>query len=65
MICKTQKYLATKKIEIETWDAGFWQIRNALNAKKLAEDELENLKQAHNALREKLLPQIYELGFLV
>ncbi len=57
--------LATKKFEIETWDAGFWQIRNALNAKKSGENELDNLKQAHNALREKLLPQIYELGFLV
>ena len=57
--------LTTKKFEIETWDAGFWQIRNALNAKKLGEDELETLKIAHNALREKLLPQLYEFGFLV
>ena len=45
--------LDRRRWKIEDWDAGWYQVRMALGAKI-------DLK----ALSEKLLPQIYELGFL-
>ena len=42
-----------RRWKIEAWDAGWYQVRNALDVKI-------NL----DALSTKLLPQIYELGFL-
>ena len=56
--------LRTNKYKIQTWDAGWWQIRNVLTDANLAEDLLTELKNAHNNLRDKILPQIYEYGFL-
>lgn len=50
--------------KIETWDVGFYQIRGALKAAGLAETELAALKTAHDKLREKLLPHVYDYGFL-
>lgn len=50
------------KWKIETWDAGFYQVRNAL--KGVGDTELEALRAAHEVLRAKLLPQVYALGFL-
>ena len=45
--------LNVRKWKIEDWDAGYYQVRMALGASL-------NLE----ALSDKLLPQIYELGFL-
>ncbi|MBR3498403.1 MAG: hypothetical protein IKO05_05355 [Selenomonadaceae bacterium] len=45
--------LDRRKWKIEDWDAGWYQVRMALGA-----------KIDLSALSEKLLPQIYELGFL-
>lgn len=50
--------------KIETWDVGVYQIRQALKAAGIAAEKLAALKDAHERLREKLLPQIYEYGFL-
>ena len=50
--------------KIETWDVGIYQIRQALKAAGIATEELAALKDAHDRLRKKLLPQIYEYGFL-
>ena len=55
--------------KIETWDAGFYQVRNALKGACLADgasgdEPLAALRAAHEALRAKLLPQAYSLGFL-
>ncbi len=59
--------------KIETWDVGFYQVRNAMKglvAAAPAADgteavpSLAALRAAHDALREKLLPQVYSLGFL-
>ena len=50
------------KWKIETWDAGFYQVRNAL--KGVGDAELEALRAVHETLRAKLLPQVYALGFL-
>jgi len=56
--------LNTGKFKIHTWDAGWWQIRQALLEQNLGEELLEELKSKHNTLKEKLLPEVYEYGFL-
>ena len=56
--------LRTGKFKIETWDAGWWQIRSALSDRDLGACELAAVKQAHSALKAKLLPQISTLGVL-
>jgi len=56
--------LRTPLFEIKTWDAGFWQIRKALQEQNLGTELFEKLKEKHQILREKLLPQIYEYGFI-
>ena len=62
--------------KIETWDVGYYQVRNAMKGlggrvssrADAADGDIrppaENLREAHDALRAKLLPQIYSLGFL-
>ena len=50
--------------KIETWDVGIYQVRSALKDAGFAVDELAALKSAHDALRAKLCPQVYSLGFL-
>lgn len=54
-----------QKYKIETWDAGWWQIRNALRDANLADELLKKLQIVHNKLRDKLLPQIYDYGFII
>ena len=54
----------TPKFKIETWDAGWWQIRNVLLDVNLAMDLFEELKVLHTALKNKILPDIYTYGFL-
>ncbi len=56
--------LRTPKYKIDTWDAGWWQIRNALADVDLGTNLMEDIKLLHNKLKEKLLKQIYEYGFL-
>ena len=56
--------LRTNKFKIETWDAGWYQIRMALKNADLAADQLSDLKVLHRALRAKLLPQLTEYGIL-
>jgi len=56
--------LRTPKFKIETWDAGWWQIRNALTDANLANNLFDELKKLHNNLREKLLPQIDNYKFV-
>jgi hypothetical protein len=57
--------LRTPKFKIETYDAGWWQIRQALQDAGLGGKELEKLKQFHYKLREKLLPQLSGYGMIV
>lgn len=52
------------KFRIATWDAGWWQARCALADASMAATELASLKLAHDRLKEKLLPQLSQLGFL-
>jgi hypothetical protein len=56
--------LRTNKFKIETWDAGWWQVRQALTDREFGGEALAVLKKSHIALREKLLPNIQTLGFL-
>lgn len=56
--------LRTNKFKIETWDAGWYQIRMALKNADLAADKMSELKALHRSLRDKLLPQLYEYGIL-
>ena len=46
--------------KIETWDVGYYQVRNAMKGSATE----ATLRERHNALRLKLLPQVYSLGFL-
>jgi len=56
--------LPTSKYKIEFWDAGWWQIRKAMAEVNLASDQFNQLKEAHNALKSKLLPVIDDYGFI-
>ena len=46
--------------KIETWDVGYYQIRNAMKSLCVSAP----LREKHAALSAKILPQIYSLGFL-
>ena len=46
------------------WDCGWYQVRMSLADQHRAGDELQRVKSLHAVLGKKLLPQIYELGFL-
>ena len=50
------------RFRLETWDAGWYQVRMSLKAAGLLDDH--QLRAEHEQLRLKLLPLIYELGFL-
>jgi len=56
--------MATHSWKIDTWDAGWYQIRRCLNEHNLGMDELNELKIASDELANKVLPQIEEFGFL-
>ncbi len=56
--------LNTTKFRIGTWDAGWYQVRNALADQHLAPDLLAAAKAAHAALGTWLLPQVGGLGFV-
>ena len=50
--------------KIATWDVGFYQISKTLKEAGLAAAEFAALKTSHDALRAKLLPKVYDYGFL-
>jgi len=50
--------------KLDYWDAGWYQVRNALKAAGLGVTELAAVKDQHTALGSKLCPQVYTLGFL-
>ena len=56
--------LNLNKFKISYWDAGYYQIRNALLDAKLGLAELNTLKEKHNKLTTVLQPKVYEYGFL-
>jgi hypothetical protein len=54
----------TAKFKIETYDAGWWQIRQALTDVNLCAVELKELKTAHDKLKEKLLVKLKKYGIV-
>ena len=56
--------MATQNWKIDTWDAGWYQIRRSLNEHNLGAEELNELKIASEELATKILPKIEEFGFL-
>ena len=56
--------MVTGKWKIDTWDAGWYQIRRCLAEHNVATDELKELSMANERLAAKILPQIEEYGFL-
>jgi hypothetical protein len=54
----------TIKWKIETWDAGWFQIRRCLVEHNLATVEFQELAGATDVLANKILPKIESLGFL-
>ncbi len=57
-------HMATNKWKIDSWDAGWYQIRRCLTGHNLATDEIKELNKANEKLANKILPQIEEFGFL-
>ena len=56
--------IPTTKFKIENWDAGWWQIRNALGDVNLGKEIMTELKALHVTLREKILPEISKYGII-
>jgi hypothetical protein len=56
--------LPTLKYKIETWDAGWYQIRKCLSDGSAGLEIINELKNLNNALGLKICPQIEEYGFL-
>jgi hypothetical protein len=56
--------LALPKFKIETYNAGFWQIRHALQDAATGKVELAALQTAHGELRRMILPQLSDYGIL-
>jgi hypothetical protein len=50
--------------KIETWDAGWYQIRRCLTENKIGIDKIDGLTDANKILAQKILPKIEEYGFL-
>jgi len=56
--------IATNDMKINSWDAGWYQIRRSLASHNIGLDELECLKSARDELAIKILPSIEKYGFL-
>lgn len=56
--------MTTNKWKIDTWDAGWYQIRRCLTEHNLGTAQLKELSKANEELANKILPQIEEFGFL-
>ncbi len=65
---KTDTYLVREEYKLNRSDVGWYQIRNALKKRNLEGNEREIdfklFEAAYKALSEKLVPQVYEFGFL-
>lgn len=55
-------YEDNERYQINNWDCGWYQIK-AL-AKEYAKDDFEEFKTIYKKLSKKMLPKVYELGFL-
>ena len=71
------KYITTKSLKyrndfhkenphahINTWDAGWYQIKKMINQLNICKNEMETFKTLFTVLGDKLQKNIYKLGFL-
>jgi len=56
--------MATHNLKISSWDVGWYQLRRCLAEHGIGFEEIEELKNMTQRLAEKILPKIYEYGFL-
>ena len=56
--------LRAGNFKIQSWDAGWWQVRGALSERGMGAQALATLKETHEALRSKLTPAVDAFGFL-
>jgi hypothetical protein len=56
--------MITQKWKIETWDAGWYQIRRCLEEHRLAKMQIQSLREVSEALANNLAKKIEEYGFL-
>ncbi len=56
--------MVTHNLKIDSWDAGWYQIRRCLANHNLGTDEIEAARKSNENLANKILPQIEEFGFL-
>jgi len=52
--------MRSNKFKIETWDAGWWQIKQALSDVELGSTEFKDFKILHDKLKDKILPKLKE-----
>lgn len=67
IVRKTFKYRMmfdedNENYQINNWDCGWYQIKTL--AKEYAKDDFEEFKTLYKKLSDKMLPMVYELGFL-
>ncbi len=67
IVRKTFKYRMmfdedNENYQINNWDCGWYQIK--VLAKEYAKDDFEEFKTLYKKLSDKMLPMVYELGFL-
>lgn len=67
IVRKTFKYRMmfdedNENYQINNWDCGWYQIKTL--AKEYAKDDFEEFKILYKKLSDKMLPMVYELGFL-
>jgi hypothetical protein len=64
----TDIHAVREEFKLNRPDVGWYQVRNALGARNMSGDyphiSFEPFEAAYKALSEKLVPQVYELGFL-
>jgi len=58
------KKLNLELFKIESWDVGWWQIRNCLKKNKISKSLFCEMKVFYSELREKIASQIEKYGFL-
>ena len=56
--------IAWPKYKINNWDAGWWQIRMALNDAGIAQELLYEVQNSHSLLGKSILPKIYQYHFI-
>jgi len=65
---ETDMFSIREELKLNRSDVGWYQVRNALKKRSLdgvnIEIDFKPFEEAYNTLSEKLIPQVYELGFL-